>query len=83
MNMIQEGYPMNAIMSSIHETVVTKASFSDVDKALICEKIAQVEECLIGGSSEFLQLCDLSAFIMRRCQKMQVHIDMMYAVSAH
>jgi len=39
---------------------------SDLDKALICEKLAQADQHLIDGACEALQLLDVSAYIMRR-----------------
>lgn len=67
-DIIANGYPMNALLSQIHDTIVN-ADFvmSGLNKALICEKIASVESCLIDGASETLQLLDLCSFIMRRC----------------
>ena len=38
----------------------------DLDKAYICEKIADAELHLMNGASESLQLLDVTAFIMRR-----------------
>ena len=38
-----QGYPMSAILSQLHDDVVVHAKLSDIDKALICEKIAQVQ----------------------------------------
>ena len=39
---VAEGYPMSAMLSQLHDDVVFKSGLSDVDKALVCEKIAQV-----------------------------------------
>ena len=36
------GYPMNALISQLHDEVITKTDLEDIDKALICEKIAAV-----------------------------------------
>ena len=36
------GYPMSAIISQLHDEVISKPDLQDVDKALIAEKIAEV-----------------------------------------
>ena len=41
---------MSAILPRLHDDVVSHASLSDVDKALICDKLAQVEQCLVDFS---------------------------------
>jgi len=41
-DIISEGYPMAAILSQIHDDVVEHDVLKDLDKALICEKIASV-----------------------------------------
>lgn len=33
---------MSAILAQLHDDVITKAGISDLDKSLICEKLAQV-----------------------------------------
>jgi replication factor C subunit 2/4 len=66
-DLIAMGYPLNSLLSQLHDHVVGKDSgLKDLDKALICEKIAQAEQHLIDGASEALQLLDVSAYIMRR-----------------
>jgi hypothetical protein len=37
-----DGYPLAAIIVQLHEIVVGNGSVTDLNKALICEKIAQV-----------------------------------------
>lgn len=39
---VAEGYPMSAMLSQLHDDVVFKHNLSDLEKAVICEKIAQV-----------------------------------------
>lgn len=65
-DVVAMGYPLNALLSQLHDHVVKSSGVSSLDKALICEKLAQAENCLIDGASEALQLLDVSAFIMRR-----------------
>ena len=39
---VSEGYPMSALLSQLHDDVVQRPSLTDIDKAIICEKIANV-----------------------------------------
>eukprot|EP01036_Dinobryon_divergens_P023033 gene23033-31346_t len=71
------GYPMSAIISQLHDEVISKPDLQDVDKALIAEKIAEADQCLVDGSSELIQLLDVSAFIMRRYMKFDSTVDML------
>jgi hypothetical protein len=57
---------MSSILPRLLEDVVCHDTLSDVDKALISEKVAQCEESLIDGSNEAIQLLDVTSFIMRR-----------------
>jgi len=34
---------MSAILSQLHDDLISKTDLDDVDKALICEKIAEVK----------------------------------------
>lgn len=76
-DIVSEGYPMLTLLSQFHDQVIRKETLSDLDKALICEKISQAEFCLIDSSSEYLQLCDLIAFVMRRVGKNSSTLDSM------
>lgn len=82
-NMILEGFPMSAILPRLHDDVVVHKSLKDVDKAMICEKLAQVENNLVDGSSEALQLLDTCAFIQRRLGGWNLEIDTVKFTSAH
>jgi hypothetical protein len=52
-NIIADGYPMAGIISKLHDDVVEHTSLKDVDKALICEKLAQVSSryCIVISAS--------------------------------
>jgi hypothetical protein len=77
---IYHSYPVSSILSKLHETVVCSADLSDLTKALISEKVSKVEQCLIDGASEQLQLLDLSGFVMRRLRGLEAPVD---AILAH
>ena len=90
---IYNGYPLAACLAQLHSNLIENPSISDLNKALICEKMAEVifvftlitniyvlnfkqtEQCLLDGSSEYLQLSDLTAFIMRRLQNTSANVD--------
>jgi len=76
-DIMYEGYALAAILSQLHDALIGKPSavLADVDKALICEKIAEVDMNLVEGASEALQLLDLTAFIMRRLNASVAEVD--------
>lgn len=39
---VYQGFPMSALLSQLHDEAVRRPELSDLDKALICEKIAEV-----------------------------------------
>lgn len=39
---IYTGFPINSILSALHDAIVNNQNVSDLKKALICEKIAKV-----------------------------------------
>ncbi len=39
---IAQGYPLNALLGQMHDLVVKTSDIPSLDKALICEKLAQV-----------------------------------------
>jgi hypothetical protein len=41
-DVVAEGYDMSDLLCRIHDNTLQHDSFADVDKAMICEKIAQV-----------------------------------------
>lgn len=53
-DIILEGYPLTDILSKLHDDVITRTELSDLDKGLICDKIAQVIFLVISSSSSYL-----------------------------
>ena len=78
-NILYQGYPMVALLSQIYDDTVAKPNISDINKALICEKLACAELALVDGSSEGLQLLDVAAFIMRRMTDGKSGVDALLA----
>lgn len=75
LNINAEGYPINALLTQLHEDIMNREGLSDLDKALLSDKIAVAEQNLIDGSSEYLQLLDVTSFIMRRLNGFTADVD--------
>ena len=73
--LVNSGYSMSSVLFQLHDDVVKHKVISDLDKALICEKLAHSEQCLLDGCCEYTQLLDVSAFIMRRITKAEALVD--------
>jgi len=80
-DIIAEGYPLGALLAQLLDDAVSRPGLSDLGKALICEKIAQADQCLADGSSEALQLLDVAAFVQRQITKSPSSVDTL--VSSH
>ena len=39
---ISEGFPLSDLLCRLHDEVIQRSDLTDLDKALICDKIAQV-----------------------------------------
>lgn len=55
-----QGFPMSSVLSQLHDEVVVHTALSDLDKALVCEKIANVS-CIICGRILF---CACVTFVL-------------------
>lgn len=75
--MIYNGFPLVNILSQLLDEIVVDTGISDLNKALICEKLAEVDQALSDGASELLQLMDVCAFIMRRLTSYTADVDSM------
>ena len=40
---VHQSYPISSILTKLHDEIVRSSEVKDVNKALICEKIAKVE----------------------------------------
>jgi replication factor C subunit 2/4 len=76
-DIMYEGFALAMILSQLHDALIGMPSdkLADLDKALICEKIAEIDMNLVDGASESLQLLDLAAFIMRRLCASPAEVD--------
>ena len=41
-DLIYEGYPLSAVLAQLHDETVHRQGLKDLNRALICEKIAEV-----------------------------------------
>ncbi|EGC28646.1 replication factor C subunit [Dictyostelium purpureum] len=64
-SIISQGYPVSQVVSQLFDFVLSDSKFNDKQKSLISMKIGNVDRNLIDGSEEFLQLLDLSSYIMK------------------
>ena len=64
--MIMDGFPASQLIGQLHDTLIDNEALTDPAKSAILEKIAIAEKRLMDGSSEFLQLMDISCEIMKQ-----------------
>lgn len=50
----------------LHDVLIERADLDDSKKAILFEKIAKVDNDLIEGADEYLQLLDLLVLIMKQ-----------------
>ncbi|KAM6122377.1 replication factor C subunit 4 [Pterocles gutturalis] len=65
-NLINEGYAVAQLVNQLHDTVVESEDYSDKQKSIIVEKLAEVDKCLADGADEYLQLMSLCALVMQQ-----------------
>ncbi|KAF1517674.1 Replication factor C subunit 4, partial [Eudyptula minor] len=65
-NLINEGYAVAQLVNQLHDTVVESEDYSDKQKSVIVEKLAEVDKCLADGADEYLQLISLCALVMQQ-----------------
>ncbi|XP_005105320.1 replication factor C subunit 4 [Aplysia californica] len=65
-NVIFEGYAASQILEQLFDKVVNMNTLSDQQKAIIFEKMAHTDKCLLDGADEYLQLMALFSTIMQQ-----------------
>ncbi|KFP30609.1 Replication factor C subunit 4, partial [Colius striatus] len=65
-NLINEGYAVAQLVNQLHDAVVESEDYSDKQKSVIVEKLAEVDKCLVDGADEYLQLVSLCALVMQQ-----------------
>ncbi len=64
--LIYDGFSCNQILTQLHDVLIERADLSDAKKALIFEKIAKIDNNLMEGADEYLQILDLLVVIMKQ-----------------
>ncbi|KAM9007915.1 replication factor C subunit 4 [Ara ararauna] len=65
-NLINDGYAVAQLVNQLHDAVVESENYSDKQKSVIVEKLAEVDKCLADGADEYLQLMSLCALVMQQ-----------------
>lgn len=68
-DIIYEGYSCIQVVSQLHDHLIERGDIIDAKKAIIFDKIAEVDNNLLEGSDEYLQLLDILTLIMKQCKK--------------
>ena len=64
-NIYAEGYSVIQFIKQLLDKVITMTDISDIQKAKITIKMAEVDSCLVEGASELLQLLDLGSYLLQ------------------
>ena len=54
------------MITQLHDAIIDRADIKDSKKAIIFEKIAVIDNNLMEGSDEYLQLLDLLVVVMKQ-----------------
>ena len=60
-----EGFPVASILNRYLDYIVNCDNITDVKQAIIAERIAMADKCILDGAAEYLQLLDVLALAMR------------------
>lgn len=63
--LIYDGFSCVQVITQMHDMLMERADIKDSKKAIIFEKIAEIDNNLMEGADEYLQLLDLSVTLMR------------------
>ncbi|CAF0769717.1 unnamed protein product [Didymodactylos carnosus] len=65
-NVLCEGYAAHQLIMQLHDYLLEQMSISNEEKAVIFDKIAMVDGCLLDGADEYLQIMDLLCTVMQQ-----------------
>merc|ERR1712088_949637 len=60
-----EGFSGAQLINQLHDRIVISDDLSDLQKSIICEKLAVCSSSLLEGANEYLQMVDLCSTIMK------------------
>ena len=61
-----EGFAGSQLINQLHDRIVTSDDYSDLQKSVMCEKLAVCSSRLLEGANEYLQLVDMCSTIMNQ-----------------
>jgi len=64
--LIYDGFSCVQVITQMHDMLMERADIKDSKKAVIFEKIAEIDNNLMEGADEYLQLLDLAVTLMRQ-----------------
>ena len=64
--LIYDGFSCNQVILQLHDVLMERADINDAKKAIIFEKLAEIDNNLLEGADEFLQLLDLATVLMKQ-----------------
>ena len=64
--MIYDGYSVNQVITQLHDQLIERGDLNDQKKASIFEKIALIDNNLMEGADEYLQMLDLLVLVMKK-----------------
>ncbi|XP_073529189.1 replication factor C subunit 4 [Phyllobates terribilis] len=65
-NLINNGHAATQLVNQLHDIVLEREDLTDKQKAVITEKLAEVDKCLADGADEYLQMLSLFAVVMQQ-----------------
>ena len=60
-----EGFSGAQMINQLHVRIVISDDYSDLQKSIMCEKLACCSSRLLEGANEYIQLVDLCSTIMK------------------
>ena len=60
-----EGFSGTQLTNQLHDRIVISDDFTDLQKSIMCEKLAVCSSRLLEGANEYLQMVDLCSTIMK------------------
>lgn len=60
-----EGFSGTQLLNQLHDRIVITDDFTDLQKSIMCEKLAVCSSRLLDGANEYLQMVDLCSTIMK------------------
>ncbi|CAF1501325.1 unnamed protein product [Adineta steineri] len=65
-NVLLEGYAAHQLLLQLHEYILSQMALGNEQKAIIFEKAAIVDGCLLDGADEYLQMMDFLCTVMHQ-----------------